>query len=24
MMDQWVGADYEKGLASLKAKVEGS
>lgn len=24
MMDQWVGADYEKGLASLNAKVEGS
>jgi hypothetical protein len=24
MMDRWVGADYEKGLASLKAMVEGS
>jgi hypothetical protein len=23
MIDRWVGADYEKGLASLKAKVEG-
>lgn len=23
MMDKWVGADYEKGLASLKAKIEG-
>ena len=23
MMDSWVGADYEKGLAALKAKVEG-
>ena len=23
MMDKWVGADYEKGLAALKAKVEG-
>lgn len=23
MLDRWVGADYEKGLASLKAKVEG-
>ena len=23
MMDHWVGADYERGLASLKAKVEG-
>lgn len=22
MMDRWIGADYEKGLASLKAKVE--
>lgn len=24
MMDEWVGADYEKGLAALKAKVEGA
>ncbi|MEO0911734.1 MAG: SRPBCC family protein [Pseudomonadota bacterium] len=24
MMDGWVGADYEKGLANLKARVEGS
>lgn len=23
MMDRWVGADYEAGLANLKAKVEG-
>jgi hypothetical protein len=23
MLDRWVGADYEKGLAALKAKVEG-
>lgn len=23
MMDKWVGADYEKGLANLKARVEG-
>ena len=23
MMDKWIGADYEKGLAALKAKVEG-
>ncbi|GMG84348.1 hypothetical protein LNKW23_35630 [Paralimibaculum aggregatum] len=24
MMDDWVGADYEAGLANLKARVEGS
>ncbi len=24
MMDTWVGADYEKGLANLKARVEGA
>jgi hypothetical protein len=23
MMDRWVGADYERGLANLKALVEG-